>query len=138
MSDKKLPLDTPLFPVIEKCLKKDPGDRYRSFKQIRPELESVWKNVFLQSLLIVPEEAPSAASIEGLRRLGFGRALRGIGEGANAKVNLSLPKKLSSASCELDPDDPHQWFMLGEVRISRRDREGAEEAFKRARALGSK
>lgn len=35
-------LDTPLYPVIERCLKKSPDQRYQSFKDIRRELLKIF------------------------------------------------------------------------------------------------
>jgi tetratricopeptide (TPR) repeat protein len=36
-------LDSPLFPIIKRCLEKEPGRRYQSFKQLRSDLEPLLK-----------------------------------------------------------------------------------------------
>jgi serine/threonine protein kinase len=36
-------LDSPLFPIIRRCMEKKPGDRYQSFKALRSDLERVFK-----------------------------------------------------------------------------------------------
>lgn len=36
-------LDSPLFPVIQRCLEKNPEKRYQSFRQLRSDLETVLK-----------------------------------------------------------------------------------------------
>jgi serine/threonine protein kinase len=37
-------LDSPLFPVIQKCLEKNPENRFNSFQDLRVELSIVWYN----------------------------------------------------------------------------------------------
>ncbi|MGA7075466.1 MAG: hypothetical protein WBZ42_02825 [Halobacteriota archaeon] len=32
-------VDSPLFPVIRRCMEKEPGKRYQSFRELRSELE---------------------------------------------------------------------------------------------------
>ncbi len=47
MAHKKLPLpvlDNHLFPIIEKCCEKNPEDRYQNFKELRLDLEKLYRN----------------------------------------------------------------------------------------------
>ena len=47
MAHKKLPLptrDNQLFPIIKKCCEKNPDDRYQSFKELRLDLEKLYRN----------------------------------------------------------------------------------------------
>jgi tetratricopeptide (TPR) repeat protein len=46
---KQIPhVDTPLFPIIEKCLAKQPNERYPTFKELRLELNAILKNKYAE------------------------------------------------------------------------------------------
>ncbi len=38
-------LDSVLFPIIQRCLKKDPNDRYQDFKKLRLDLEELYQKI---------------------------------------------------------------------------------------------
>lgn len=43
--DSKLPhIESPLFPIITRCVKRDPNERYQSFDELRSDLESLLKS----------------------------------------------------------------------------------------------
>ena len=49
------PLDSKLFPIINKCLKKKPKDRYQNFKELRKDLEELYKSEFGKDPLSLPK-----------------------------------------------------------------------------------
>jgi tetratricopeptide (TPR) repeat protein len=54
-------LNNPLFPIIERCLKKLPDDRYSSFGEIRSELEKLYLKANGKPYIIKSKEEMSAS-----------------------------------------------------------------------------
>jgi serine/threonine protein kinase len=64
MAHKKLPLpilDNKLFPIIKKCCEKDPDERYQNFKDLRLDLENLYRNRTGKDPKKPPEEKKFAA-----------------------------------------------------------------------------
>lgn len=76
--EKLSKLDSPLWPVIRRCLALNPDSRYMNFAQLRSQIEALLKNHFGTNF-IVPDENVSGLS-----------DLANIG---NSLVELNLPEK---------------------------------------------
>jgi tetratricopeptide (TPR) repeat protein len=95
------PLHSPLFPVIKKCLEKEPSMRYQIFKDLRVDLEIVLKKKFSG---IEREAAVGGAEGWELYNRGFSLANLGDYEGALIQYDRSL---------ERDPDNADAWHNRG-------------------------
>jgi tetratricopeptide (TPR) repeat protein len=90
-------LNSRLFPVIERCLQKEPRDRYRSFEELRSELEPM-----LQGLTAEVIPAPDLEDHDA-------------GEWSNKGVNLKELKRYDEAmrchekALEIDPRYVFAW-----------------------------
>ena len=56
-------LSSPIFPIIGRCLEKDPGSRYAGFEEMRGELEAVYKKEITRK---TGEKLPSQPEMTGL------------------------------------------------------------------------
>ncbi len=67
-------VETPLFPVIEKCLAKKPEARYQSFAVLRPELEKMLKDITGE--VVTP---PAREEMNAAEWLNKGLSLKNLG-----------------------------------------------------------
>ncbi|MHC4503110.1 MAG: tetratricopeptide repeat protein [Planctomycetota bacterium] len=68
------PLDSPLFPAIERCLRKEPARRYQSFGELREDLEK------LAVCHVGPvAEIPASRSLEDWEWINKGASLHNLG-----------------------------------------------------------
>jgi tetratricopeptide (TPR) repeat protein len=67
-------LDSPVFPFIQRCLAKDPNNRYQTFGELRKDLEIMLKQVTDRT-----EEAPKQIKLETIDLSNKGGALNSLG-----------------------------------------------------------
>ncbi|MBF0319876.1 MAG: tetratricopeptide repeat protein [Nitrospirae bacterium] len=119
------PLDSELFPIIRKCLEKNPEDRYGDFSLLRAGLEDLFREV---------------AGDEEAAPLPDGNTYDDAGH-VNRGVSLSLAGAADSAIKEyeealwLNPDRPESYNNLGLIYLNKGDYDLAIGYFKMALEL---
>lgn len=128
-------LDSPLYPIIQRCLEKDPNRRYRSFKDLRADMEPILKRL-TGEVVKLPEQkeldawelgnkGTALASLNELREAiaCFDSALRinpeiaGIWNNKGAALNRRGRYQEAIAclnrSLVIDPTSAHAWLNRG-------------------------
>ena len=151
-------LDSPLFPIIQRCLEKSPGNRYQTFKELRKGLEPLLQHqtgevVIPQQLteLQVWEWTNKGTSLDTLGRHEeaircFDKALeldpRFVGAWSNKGNSLTdLGRNEEAILCcdkalELDPRNVDAWNNKGNSLNSLERFEEAIRCFDKAMELG--
>ena len=116
-------LDTPLFPIIERCLAKEPGRRYQSFSELREALEPVLQRETGEVI-----QAPVAGQLTAgeWHIKGYSLAALCLWEKAIECYDRSL---------ELEPHHAATWTNKGTCLRTLERREEAIECHDRALAL---
>jgi len=94
-------LDSPISFVIQRCLEKDPSDRYQSFKQLRIDLEKLLINSTGEIITV-----PKREELDWWEMGNKGRSLDCLGHKEEAIVCYEQ-------AIELNPEDPISWFNKG-------------------------
>ena len=94
-------LDSPLFPIIQRCLEKSPGKRYQTFKEVRASLAPLLQHQ--TSEVIIP---PQLEKLEAWEWSNKGASLHSLGR--NEEAIRCCDKAL-----ELDPRDFETWTNKG-------------------------
>ena len=147
-------IDSPLSPIITKCLKKSPQDRYQKVEELLGELETVYAAISgeeyrLQSAeeMNAAEETNYAASYMLLGQhedalVHIDRAIE-IAPSLTIAVNnkaailaglgrLQKAHEIWSSLTVSDPDLGRPFYNLGNLAMGKRDAEGAISNFKKA------
>jgi len=69
------PLDSKLFPIIRKCLQKSKKNRYQHFKELRKDLEDLYKSEFGES----PPPPPGKHELDALEHYNKGVSFQTLG-----------------------------------------------------------
>jgi tetratricopeptide (TPR) repeat protein/tRNA A-37 threonylcarbamoyl transferase component Bud32 len=116
-------LNSPLFPIIQDCLQKDPGRRHSSFKELRSKLEPLLKS---QTGEVI--RPPASKTLEAW-------------EWGNKGVSfLSLSHHEEAMGCfdrglKIDPKDPRMWKNKGKALINLNRYEEALRCYDKALEL---
>ena len=116
-------LDSPLFPVIQRCLEKSPGKRYQTFQEIRSNLEPLLQHQTGE--VIVP---PQLKELEAWEWNNKAASLRNLGRPEEAI--LCCDKAL-----EVDPRQAATWNNKGASLHSLGRHEEADHCFDKALEL---
>lgn len=115
-------LASPLFPVIERCLQKEPNMRYQSFRELRADLDTLLKS-----------------ETGGVEKAGMAKGLAGW-ELYNKAYSLSNLGQLEEAlvwydkALEANPQNADAWNNKGACQHKLGRPEDAVESFRRALA----
>ena len=148
-----------LFPLIEKCLEKDPGRRYTAFRDLRSDLEDVYEEEITRK---TGEKLPSQPEMteleawelsnkgvsldnvdlhdeairtyqEAIRiRPKLAEAHNNLGIALKAKGNLDGAIKKYGEALEIRPEFAEAHFNLGIALAAKGDLDGAIEEFRAA------
>lgn len=95
-------IDSPLFPIIEKCMAKAPQDRYNTFTELRKDLENLWVKI-----TDIPLPKPLSDKAFGYKELNQkGVALKHLGKPEEAL-------KYHDEAIEENPVYPNAWNDKG-------------------------
>jgi tetratricopeptide (TPR) repeat protein len=119
-------LDFPLFNIIEHCLEKQPRERYKTFKELRPDLE-----LLLQNLTGEKIPTPRPVSYNAWIWSNKGNSLNNLGRYKEAIT--CLDKALA-----LDPRDEFAWNNKGNSLNSLGRPEEALQCYDRAIKIDSR
>ncbi len=115
-SEKSVPvLNSPLFPIIQKCLQKNSSNRYQSFKFLRTDLEVMLKRQTGEIVRI-----PHLKEQES-----WGWNNKGISYGNLSKLEQAI--KCYDKAIEIDPNNSGAWDNKGNaLRLTGRNKEALE------------
>ena len=94
-------LNSPLFPIIQRCLEKDPGKRYQTFKELRLDIEVILKQQTGQTIKL-----PDQQELDWWEWNDRGISLYNLGE--LQKAIVCYEKAL-----ELEPRQGYSWNNKG-------------------------
>jgi tetratricopeptide (TPR) repeat protein len=116
-------LHTPLFPIIERCLVKEPGQRYQSFLEVREALEPLLRQEAGEVI-----QAPVAGQLTAgeWHIKGYSLATMGLWQKAIECYDWSLA---------LEPQHAATWTNKGRCLAALEQREEAIECYDQALAL---
>lgn len=72
-------LNSKLFPMIERCLKKRPGERYQGFDELRRALERLYEEEFTKKTGEKPPSPPGKVVLEAWEHVNIGVSLANLG-----------------------------------------------------------
>lgn len=119
-------IQTPLFPIIQRCLEKSPDNRYQSFQELREDLESLLKKETDETV-----EVPEPNEMNAYEWSNKGGSLSILGYYDEAIPNFD--KAIS-----LLPTDGGFWYNKGECLRTARKYEEAIQAYNEALKLNPK
>jgi tetratricopeptide (TPR) repeat protein/tRNA A-37 threonylcarbamoyl transferase component Bud32 len=94
-------LNSPLFSIIQRCLEKEPRKRYQSFKEMRLDLETIFKQLTME-VVRVPEQK----EMEAWEWMIKGMSLVTLGKSEEAIVCFDC-------ALEIDSKDAKMWVVKG-------------------------
>ena len=118
-------LDSPLFPIIQRCLEKEPDKRYESFRELREDLEPLLRRLTGDAIRL-PEPSALAAwewNNKGVSLDSLGRFEEAI--------------RCHDKAMELDPRHPSAWNNKGTSLDKLGRHEEATRCYDRALELDS-
>jgi serine/threonine protein kinase len=86
-------IDSEIFPIVKKCLNKNPVDRYNDFKELRNDLEKIFKNT--GEKLYSPESIEQSADMHVTKGYGF----QNLGFREEAYSEYIKAAQIDSKSC---------------------------------------
>jgi tetratricopeptide (TPR) repeat protein len=95
------PLDSPLFPILQRCLEKEPGKRYPTFSELQKDLETLLKHQTGETI-----NPPQLKELEAWEWVNKGKSLLSLGR--NEEAIRCYDKAL-----ELDPRYVAAWNNKG-------------------------
>lgn len=119
-------IKSPLFPLIQRCMQKDPKNRFQSFDSLRAELEDLFKkHIGVQYKLAAPKN-DIFIKIADLINKAASFEILGMHEEA-----LKIAIKLT----EIAPDYPHAWNNRGACHAANGDINSAITCWKKALSI---
>jgi tetratricopeptide (TPR) repeat protein len=116
-------LESPLFPIIQRCLEKSPEKRYQTFKEVRRNLEPLLQHQTGE--VIIP---PQSKELEAWEWSNKGASLNNLGRPEEAI-------HCYDTALELDPRNAHTWSNKGTSLDSLGRHEEAVRCFDKALEL---
>jgi len=113
-------LNSPLFPIIQHCLEKEPSKRYQTFKELRAVLEPLLKRQTGEAI-----KPPKTTELEASELSNKGTTLKNVGRVDEAIATLKR-------AIELDPSHANAHSNLGLAYYERGWIDQAMAEFKRA------
>ncbi len=120
-------LETKAFPIIEKCLKKDPNDRYQNFKDFRKDLEIL----YLKSGKKKVPRAPKEKDLNSFEHFDKGMSFKALGFYEDAKIEFEN-------AIREKPNFEKAFFQLGLIYKSIKLIEKSIETFKKVLEINPK
>lgn len=95
----------PLYKIAIKCLERDPNNRYKSYKDILIDLQTVAKenNITLSDTVIIKDSKLKELYIQSLSQLNLG--------------NKEKALELINRSLEINKDDSSSWSLKGRIML---------------------
>jgi tetratricopeptide (TPR) repeat protein len=116
---------TSLFPLVEKCLEKDPGRRYEGFGELRSDLEAVYEEEVTRRTGEKLPSQPEMTEFEAWELNNKGVSLHNLGLHDEAI-------RAYQEALRIRPDDSMAHYNLGLALYSERNFDGAVEQYREA------
>jgi len=126
MTNRLSPVEGPLWPVIERCLKQNPKDRYQSFSEIRSMLQPIWESMMGREF-----DIPEVGEKSPIYWVEKGNSLRTLRQHKDAIT--CYDKALL-----IDPNLNEAWTQKGFVFYDLNQYEEAIKCFDKAISISSK
>ena len=123
-------INTPLFPIIERCAEKDPEERYSTFSELRKDLEDLLYSEYQQVV-----DPPKPDPLTPWEQSEKAYSLVALGTFTGNTQMIQRAEALAEDAILRDPDNVMCWNNLSWIKLKTKKYHAAKESCKRALQL---
>ena len=129
--EEKVPrINTPLFPIIERCMEKDPEGRYSSFSELRKDLEDLLHSEYQQVV-----EPPKPDTLTPWEQSEKAISWVALGTFTGDTQMIQRAEALAEDAVHRDPENVMCWNNLSWIKLKTEKYHAAIKSCKRALQL---